>query len=265
MGTKQQAGLPAKRANTLPANWEAQMKDDAAKGRQQVAKIGTSQRLKTQGGVLTYMDAPMPGNAMDAVILAKAFENSYYEGAFDPQNTEPPVCFAFASTSDLDDGGMVPHKDAPKPQAKTCGECPHNKFGSAEKGRGKACKNGIHVALIHADSLRKGVPDAEVVTLSVPPTSLPLYKGFVKKMEQLAGAKPVYGFTTNISLTPRQQGGFFVNLNPVKEIDRKLMPQVFAKAKAAEKAVDERPPFPPKDEAAAKAPKGGKKPGKKKY
>lgn len=252
----------AARKSTLPANWQEQMRADAAKGRQQVAKMGTSQRLKTQGGILMYMDTPVPGNAMDAIILATAPENSFYEGEFDPANTTPPVCYAFGTHEtqiDSNGSGLAPHKDSPKPQAKTCGECNWNKFGTAEKGRGKACKNSVHVMLFHGDQLKKGlvgVKEAEVVSLSVPPTSGGSFKAWNKQMEDLADA-PKYGFVTNIAVTPRQQGGHFVNLNAVKRVDGKLMAGVFQRAKDAEKEIDARPPYPTAEEADAKKPARG--------
>lgn len=266
LGVVPRGGAVATTKKQLPANWEAQMKEDAAKGRQQVAKMGTSQRLKTQGGILMYMDAPMPGNAMDAVILAAAPENSYYEGEFDPANTAPPVCYAFGKHDtqiDSNGSGLSPHPDSPKKQAATCAECKWNKFGTAEKGRGKACKNSVQVMLFHADALKKkgGLAEAEVVSLSIPPTSGGGFKAWTKEMESLSNL-PMYGFVSNISVTPRQQGGHFVNLHPTKVIDKKLMGEVFVRAKEAEKATDERPPYPKEEEGAAKGPK---KPNKRKY
>lgn len=262
------AGMPAAAKRNLPANWKEQMRQDAEAGRKQVAKMGVSQRLKTQGGILMYMDAPVPGNAMDAVILAGAPENSYYEGAFDPQNTTPPVCYAFGrhdTVIDQNGSGLSPHPDSPKPQAKTCAECKWNKFGTAEKGKGKACKNSVQVMLFHADALKKKGPlEAEVVSLSVPPTSGAGYKAWLGEMEQLGPSNLAkYGFVSNISVTPRQQGGHFVNLHPVRTLPEKVIEQIFPIAKQAEKDLNERPAYPKEDEAA----KGGKqgKPKRKKY
>lgn len=258
MGSKTAVAV---KKNTLPANWQEQMRADAAKGRQQVAKMGTSQRLKTQGGILMYMDTPVPGNSMESVILAAAPENSYYEGDFDPSNTTPPVCYAFGKHDtqiDSNGSGLSPHPDAPKKQAATCGECKWNKFGTAEKGRGKACKNSVHVMLFHGDQLKKpnGVAEAEVVSLSIPPTSGASFKAWSKQMEDLAD-EPKYGFVTSIGVTPRQQGGHFVGLNVLRKVDKKRLGEVFQRAKEAEKSVDERPPYP-----TAEDDKKAAKPGK---
>jgi hypothetical protein len=227
----------------LPANWEEQMKADAAAGRQQEASVGVSRRLGTKGGVLTYQGQPMPGNKLEAVVLYASKENAYYEGEFDPSNPSSPVCFSFATQKE-DEKAMVPHPDSEKKQHDNCKDCPKNKFGSAEKGRGKACKNQRHLILIHADSLKKkgGVDEAETVTASVPPTSLQGWAAYVKNLDSTTG-KPPYAFVTELALQPRQEGGFTMTFAPMKEIDKKLMPDVFAKSRQAEQEAAERPPY----------------------
>lgn len=234
----------AVRKNTLPANWEAQMKLDAEKGRKQVAAIGVSRRLKTRGGVMQYMDQPVPGNKMPVVVLYAGKENAFYEGEFDADNPTSPVCFSFAGQDD-DEKDMVPHEASEKKQHENCRDCKHNKFGSAEKGRGKACKNTFQLSLIHADSLKgkSGVADAEMVTASVPPTSLGAYAQHVKQIEKLSN-KPVYGFVTEIGLTPNPRGGFNMTFSPVSELrDKKVLGEVFMRSKDAEKESAERPPY----------------------
>lgn len=45
---------------------------------------------------------------------------------------KPPECYSI--------DGIKPDADSDNVQADTCAECPWDKFGTAEKGRGKACK-----------------------------------------------------------------------------------------------------------------------------
>lgn len=245
----------AKQKVNLPANWEAQMKQDAERGRKQVAAIGVSRRLKTRGGVLQYMDQPVPGNKMPVVVLYAAKENAYYEGEYDADNPTAPVCFAFAQ-EDVDEKDMVPHEASEKKQHSNCRECPKNKFGSAEKGRGKACKNTFQLSLVHADSLKAkgGVTDAEVVTASVPPTSLGAYAAHVKQIDKLSG-KPVYAFKTEIGLVPNPKGGFNMTFAALDEVrDKKVLGELFMKSKDAEKDSAERPPYQPIEPLPAKGP-----------
>jgi hypothetical protein len=250
----------AARKSTLPANWEAQMKEDAAKGRAQVASIGVSRRLKTQGGVLQYMDAPVPGNKLGAVVLAQAFENALYAGDYDSANPQSPVCFAFGD----DDKSLVPHEAAPKKQATTCAECKHNVFGTADKGRGKACKNQVVLMLMHRDALKRPdtIADAELVQASVSPTALKGWGAHVRKIDSL-GNLPIYGYETELSLVNRQSGGHMFTFEVGKLVDRKLLPHVFQKAKDAQRELNERQPYQPLDDGEKPAP--AKKKAKRKF
>jgi hypothetical protein len=216
----------AVRKETLPANWEKQMKEDAAKGRQKVAAIGISMRVKTRGGIIQFQDTPVPGNKLPCVILADTFENAFYEGEFDPDNPTSPVCFAFGDV----ESEMVPHEKSEKPQADSCSECEHNKWGSAEKGRGKACKNQVRTIIIHADALKKGdIKDTTVAMLNVPPTSLPGWAKHVKQLDDLGG-KPVYGAVTEVGAQPSPNGGFKLTFDILGTIqDKKKLAAVFAK------------------------------------
>lgn len=242
----------AVRKNTLPANWEKQMAEDAKKGRQKVATIGVSMRVKTRGGILQFQDTPLPGNKLPCVILADTFENAFYEGEFDPDNPTSPVCYAFGDV----ESEMVPHEKSEKRQADSCKECPHNKWGSAEKGRGKACKNQVRTMLIHADSLKRDIKDATVAMLNVPPTSLPGWAGHVKALDELGG-KPVYAAVTEVGASPSPNGGFKLTFNITKVLnDKKQLGQIFAKRMTV--MDDLTLPYQPPVDAPAKKKAGGK-------
>lgn len=124
------------------------------------------------------------GDPLNVVIVDYAFENAYYGGRdYDEDNPEPPVCFAIGKTEDE----LAPDEKSPDPQAETCAECPQNAFGSAEKGRGKACKNARKLALISADVKKfdaQHVQGAEVRFMRLPPKSLGHFKGYIKKLTE---------------------------------------------------------------------------------
>jgi hypothetical protein len=192
------ANVPAVRKNTLPANIEKQMKEDAAKGAKKVANIGVGQFMSIRGGILAFQGTPVPGNKMLAVVLADIFENAWYKEEFDADNPTPPNCYAFGD----DEQSMAPHAQAEDKQSDACSGCEKNKFGTAEKGRGKACKNGMRMAVMHADSLKGDVTkDAQVAFLKIPPTSMPGWAQYVKSLENLHG-RPAYGVITEISVVP---------------------------------------------------------------
>lgn len=224
----------APRKSTVPANWEEQMKADAGKGREAVSHIGGGQFMSTRGGILAFQGVPVPGNKMEAVVLAHCLENALYEGEFDQDNPQPPVCYAFADRA----ADMAPHAEAPKKANADCPTCPNNKFASAEKGRGKACKNIVRMSVMHADSLKSAAKDglqaAQVALLKVPVMSVPGWAAHVKHLDDLHG-KPPYAFVTEIGIVPDQRSQYRVTFSPARAVDKKLLPMVFAKAKEQEK------------------------------
>ena len=53
-------------------------------------------RISLKSGVMSYQGAAMPNNTMEAVVLAAAYRNVWYEGRFDDSRIEARV-----STHDL--------------------------------------------------------------------------------------------------------------------------------------------------------------------
>ena len=140
---------------------------------------GGGQFIKTRGGVLEFQGAEVPGNAMNVVVTDHVLENNFYGDKYDPDNPQPPICYAFGRT----DKEMVPHEEAADPQADSCAECPWNKFGSADKGRGKACKNQRRLALIPEDGLGD-LENAETAYLKIPVTSGKAWAGYVRSLDE---------------------------------------------------------------------------------
>jgi len=140
--------MALKTKTTAVANWEAELERQAqvAVGMAQTAG-GDAQFFSIRAGVLSFGGMPIPGNQMGVVILDWIYENIYYEGEFDSENPSPPTCFAFGR----DGTTMVPHEnvvEAGQAQHETCKGCPHDEWGSAERGRGKACRNLRRLAII---------------------------------------------------------------------------------------------------------------------
>ena len=107
--------------------------------------------FSTAGGILKYGGTAMPGNQMVVIILADIMENVYYDAPYDPEVPASPKCFAFGkSEREMQPHEAVALEDCFEQQADTCSECPHNEWGSAAKGKGKACSNGMRLAMIPA-------------------------------------------------------------------------------------------------------------------
>lgn len=205
-------------ATVSDADWNAAARAAAVDYKQAEANVGVGQFMSTRGGILAFQGTPVPGNRMRAIILDSVHVNSYYAGEFDPDSPSSPVCFAIGRT----DTGLTPHESATDKQADECSGCPQNKFGSAEKGRGKACKNGRRLILIHADALSQPetIKETAMAMLNIPPTSLPSWAGYVKSLEATTGLAP-FAVVTEIAVVPDAKSQFKVTFTLINKIENK--------------------------------------------
>ena len=93
------------------------------------------------------------------VVNAAAISRTYYEGAYDPNNTSGPTCW---STDTRAPAAEVP---AEQKKASRCADCPMNVKGSGQ-GDSRACRYNQRLAIT-----LEGKPD-EVYQLQLPATSL---------------------------------------------------------------------------------------------
>src|SRR5271170_6510523 len=95
-----------KAATTAIVNYEAELAEQAQIAAGMEASTASGQFFGLRAGVLTYNDAPLPNNEMAVVILDGVLENVFYEGAYDPDTPQSPMCFAFGR----DEATMAPHE-----------------------------------------------------------------------------------------------------------------------------------------------------------
>jgi hypothetical protein len=218
---------------------------------------GGGKFFSTRAGVLQYEDVPLPGNQMVVIVAAWCLENVYYEEAFDPDVRTTPTCFAFCKDPELKDemGPNPEHMTDPafKPQSTTCRECPQNQWGSAAKGRGKACGNRRRLACLPAGTYtpqgRGGgfelelfndadhFATCEAVYLKVPVMSGKLFDAYVREVaEQLR--KPLFAVYTRIYLSPDPKSQFKINFELVDEVDKELIPTLMNRYRKEYDAID---------------------------
>lgn len=173
---------------------------------------GGGESISLRGGIMTYGGGAVPGNALQCVVIAALAESVYYPDKYDPDNVQPPVCYAFGTGDE-----MVPHPEATQPQHETCEGCPQNEWGSAETGRGKACKQVRKLALITADAL-EDVNTATVAFVRIPVTSVRSWSGYVDQLERTLHLPPM-GVVTEMSVKPDAKTQFSVGFKFVEEIN----------------------------------------------
>lgn len=211
-------------AGTALKKYDAKLAEIAAKYADTEANTGGGQFFSLRGGVLKFQDNALPNNEVAAIILDYRLENVFYEGGFDPDAPQAPTCYAFGE----DEATMEPFSAVEDKQSDDCASCPHNKFGSAEKGRGKACRNARRLALIPAGTINRSgafeLSDADdlakvpLAFLKVPPTSITAFASYVK---QLSGAlrRPPFAVVTKLRLVPDPKTQFKLAFEVLEELD----------------------------------------------
>jgi hypothetical protein len=147
---------------------------------------GNLPMLSLKSGKLTYNGGEVPDSRLNVIVLDSIFENLYYEEPYDVDNPVSPSCFAFGN----DDRIMAPHENSSAMQCESkCIDCAFNKFGSAEKGKGKACKNTRRLACITEEDL-ENIEDATVFYVKIPPTSTKFWAGYVQQITKVMKVPP---------------------------------------------------------------------------
>lgn len=253
--------------------WDEELAKQAETAAAMEANAGGGQFFSVKGGLLTWNDAPLPGNKMGVIILDSILENVFYEGKYDPDNPSGPSCFAFGR----DEKDMTPHQvavDAKTAQEGPCLGCPMNEWGSADTGKGKACRNTRRLAMIPAGTFNAAgkfepIEDLEhfantaVGFMKLPVTSVKGYAGFVK---QVAGAlkRPPHGIITKVSVMPDPKTQFKVVFEAMSNVENDVMGAIMKRRDETMAIIDF--PYQPFEEAPKPAPKGrGAAPRRGKY
>lgn len=207
--------MVAKRGKNAMVHWEKQMEEQAARSAAiEERALGGGNFISIRGGQLSYRGAKIPDNKMRVVILASVFENQYYgDREFDPDNPSSPVCYSFSE----DGKQMVPHEASPEKQCDACKDCGWMEFGTAKRGRGKACKEVRRIAMITEGDL-ENIEDAMVAYLKVPVTSVKSWAGYVNQISSTL-KRPTFGVITEIGVVPDPKNQLSVTFRFVEKIE----------------------------------------------
>lgn len=145
-------------------------------------KISNKQFKLPSGDVLDFLDI---------VIVDFVYFNTYYEGAFDPNNIVPPNCFAIHP----EPKSMAPSANSPDSQCESCTGCWANEFGSS--GKGKACQNRVLMAVLPTDA----TSDTDFAILDISPTAVKGFSSYVAGVARGMQRLP-YGVITHVECNP---------------------------------------------------------------
>jgi hypothetical protein len=192
---------------TSVVSWENKLAAYATEAAQEEEIFG-GKFLSLKAGRLTLDSVPCAQNKLDVIVVAATTEYTLYEGKYDPNNPQPPVCYAFGK----DEQDMRPHEKAPKPQHTDCATCPKNQWKSdPEGGKGKACKNTRRLALIAADVIQdpSKIMDVEEIYMKLPVMSVKNWALYVNNMAAQY-KRPPFLVLTSISTEPDAKSQFKV-------------------------------------------------------
>jgi len=260
-----------KKPGTAVASWDEELAKYAEQSVKQEANTNGGKFFGLKTGQLTFDGEPVLGNRMACIIVDSVLENVYYEGGYDADVPQAPTCYAFGR----DEATMTPHQkvwDKGNQQcgaSKLCQGCQWNEYGTAEKGKGKACRNTRRLAIIVAGSYdKKGeltlIEDEDhfntsaLAFMKLPVTST---KGFAAYVKQLGTVmkRPPFAMITEVSVVPDAKSQFKVLFEAIGPVPDELIATMIKRNKEAVGVID----FPYGDVDEEKKPaksKGAQKP-----
>jgi hypothetical protein len=248
------------------ARWDAELARQAEAAAKQEANTGGGQFFSLRGGTLKLNDAPLPNSEMAVVVVDAVLENVFYSQEFDPESPTSPDCYAFGR----DEATLAPHEAVEQKQSELCADCPQNRWGSSDKGRGKACRNRRRLACVAAGTLdaRTGAFEAydaealkagQLAYLALPPTSLNSWGAYVKQLAATV-RRPPHAVVTRVKVVPDPKTQLKVTFELIDVLDQELIPVAMElhEAQASQIAF-------PYAKLEAASPKRGAKKGSRKY
>jgi hypothetical protein len=231
----------------MEAELQAEIKTDAVKFAQ------GAQRVSFKGARITVDGQRVKDDKLVVACVDAVFSKAYYAGDFDDAHPQTPDCYAFHPS---DQAAMVPHDAAPNKQAEKCAGCPHNRFGTAERGNGKRCKDEVRLMAVIPTG--DDVQAAEVRQITIPPGSLGNWGKYVARLRDMGAT--FRSVLTEITLEPFK-GAYKVLFHPAG----KLPPEAYLALKGRRESVVEQAmqPYPVLEAEEAPAPAPQKRRNKK--
>lgn len=205
--------------------------------------------ISTKGGRLQLNGGEFPGNVANLIVLDHILENQFYLDSYDPENPASPVCFAFGRT----EADLTPHEKSSEPQCEGCKGCPMNEFGSADRGKGKACKNIRRLAVILEGDL-DDIENATVAYLRVPVMSVKGWAGYVQQLGNVLKIPP-FAAITEVSIVPDAKSQYRLQFKMVEQItDKSAVKALIAKRESIQQEIET--PYTPTEVVEKPAPRG---------
>ena len=236
------------KSSNLPVSVDIQAQVDAMiAGVQEKTSQHAGDAIRiTQNKEFELPDGRKSDGPLELIILDFVSFNAMYEGRYDPNNIQPPVCFSVGTVVQQ----MVPSAKAPEPQSTSCSTCPMNQFGS--DGNGKACKNKRRLAVLPADF----DADTPIYTLEVSPTGLKAFDKFVSSLASTQRKVPAQ-LVTEVDFDPAKDYPT-LTFKALRALEAEQVVEVFARIEEGRARINVEPDPAAYTEAAKPAAKAGR-------
>ena len=159
------------------ADWKEALGKQIAVAAAQKPETSGVPHISLKHGRMTLNDTALPGDEVQCIILASSLERTWFDRPYDPDNIDPPECFALGDKA----AALVPHENVATPPSNACKACPMAEFGTARQGKGPACKTKLRLCVMPVPSSPTPAmladPAAEMAILKVSPTSVINFNG----------------------------------------------------------------------------------------
>lgn len=218
--------------------WEEEMAQAAVAQASNEKPMGFNSSISFKNGRMAIDGEVVKDDELAVVILAVVHENQYYKQAYDANKIQTPDCYSIG----LEDESMAPHGESDDKQGDDeglCNGCWANKMGSAEQGRGKACKNVRRIVVVPADALESvaAFEQAEMRTAKIPVMSVKGLGHYMRSKLQEEIKRPTWGVVTMMSVVPDKKAQFLVQFafEELVNFDQDLYNAVKKRAAEAQK------------------------------
>lgn len=240
--------MPRKAKVDLPVSVKEQLANEAAIIASRIGAPSGDKIKVTQSKTFRLPDGTESNGPVHGIIIDFVSANYLFDGPYDPNDIEPPICASVG----LEPTSLTPFDKSPKKQSDTCAGCAKNVFGSADRGRGKACQNTRLLYLMAPDA----TSDTAGMLLKVSPTALRGFDGYVSSIARSFQCPPI-GVLTEISMDQNLEYPSLRFGNP-QPITKEQLAEAISRKEVARARLLAEPDFTSAATAAAATTKGGK-------
>jgi hypothetical protein len=190
----------------------------AYQGNKSVLADGGLPWIRTDQTLNFNMGDEQLGDTIEVFVLDFAYTNQWFDADYDPGNPRNPSCAAIARDPDL----LVPVEGDDK-QSEQCSTCWADVFGTANVGKGKACKNSIKALIVPANEVLDGKDNPTAMFLGIPPTAMKPFRDCAKTVDR--HELPLSAVRIRVQCVP-SGGARSLTFTPIDAIDSEVHGQL---------------------------------------